>query len=1078
MVEESVVDFVVTPMILFKDPIQSFGPNTREKIFFRLFENPQRLSTQRILCFPFLSDDFERDKQRQQNNFDLEYSDEYEIVVPRKVKSDGTFVSHQIPHHFKRSFYEKNVRENRAMSEDDAVHYRLLLGQKEHHLELYPSHRFCSPGAIIEEHRTGNGDDKKRFLDDLRIRRMRDRQCHYQGRVRNHPDISALSTCYGLVGYIKTKDSWYTIEPIEGYDFTKEIEHPHIVYRKNPKDIKINQASSCINLDNFNRTIKKREYKEVVRKRRLDNDSQQHKGPMKYTVELLVVLDITLLRQHRDFDVENYVLTMFNMAASLFHDISLGFDMDLAIVRIIRLEVEEKEMNLGIMKNLETTLKRFEEWQKDMNPGDDDHPNHHDLAILLTRVDFCVTRELCGFTGASTMASTCDPLKGAVIVKDSGLITGFHIAHHIGHTLGMSHDVGGENGCPGIVHHQDGFVETSVMYPGSAYVTKKWSNCSRNYLQHYIQSGLAHCLEDEPKDHHFPTMEMLPGVIYNSDFQCRLMYRRDVVHCDLDINCETLSCSIPGKGCVSGRKPPAEGTACAEKRWCYNMKCVMIGERLGAIDGGWSSWSSWSRCSRSCGSGPCEIDAPSFRDVQCNEFNDWVFPEDGKVHRWIAYNLPENLKASENPCSLYCLSDTGLVTSLRPKVVDGTTCYRGIRDICVSGVCREIPCDLDMESNAVEDVCGVCRGDSTSCKIKEGTLVIQAQSTNTNLSIMSEPRKIVDVPAGSRNIRVELTHPTKSRIIVEAKSSGSTLIDGNHLGMYEVAGSKAWLGMIRPRQGALNVPGPVTEDLVILVNIMRMQSPNYSAQCSAVHPVENVTLKYSLGLKQEKPRKGKFSWDFVDWEPCTAVCGPGEQVSKARCIEEIGGMVDENNCKNLTKPDVKVRPCNQAPCLPRWMLGDWQGCENCTAKCKRTRAVKCIRPVGHGEQDVDIIPDNYCQGPKPKESILCSSDINRINRMIEDISIDEDRSSVNNETTVNFEDIKKGELVIDKEYIDNLTLTIIIERDENNNVVNLPKDLASRTSENDTELLLVGMDAVKYIQTIQEEEVKTTFPFF
>lgn len=38
-------------------------------------------------------------------------------------------------------------------------------------------------------------------------------------------------------------------------------------------------------------------------------------------------------------------------------------------------------------------------------------------------------------------------------------------------------------------------------------------------------------------------------------------------------------------------------------QWCYNMKCVMIGERLGAIDGGWSSWSSWSRCSRSCGSG-------------------------------------------------------------------------------------------------------------------------------------------------------------------------------------------------------------------------------------------------------------------------------------------------------------------------------------------------------------------------------------------------------------------------------------------------------------------------------------------
>ena len=133
--------------------------------------------------------------------------------------------------------------------------------------------------------------------------------------------------------------------------------------------------------------------------------------------------------------------------------------------------------------------------------------------------------------------------------------------------------------------------------------------------------------------------------------------------------------------------------------------------------------------------------------MQCAEFNNWVFPEDGKVHRWIAYNLPEgnksdkwssalrrlrdlsfpDLKASENPCALYCISDTNLVASLRPKVVDGTTCYRGIRDICVGGVCKEIPCDLNMESTAVEDVCGVCRGDSTSCILKQGTVSFMAQ---------------------------------------------------------------------------------------------------------------------------------------------------------------------------------------------------------------------------------------------------------------------------------------------------------------------------------------------------------------
>ncbi|KAK2584349.1 hypothetical protein KPH14_006737 [Odynerus spinipes] len=616
------------------------------------------------------------------------------------------------------------------MSEDDAVHYRLRLGQEEHHLELYPSHRLCGPAAVIEEHRSGKGDGKD-FLDNLKIRRMRDGLCHYQGRVRHQPGASALSTCYGLVGYIRTKYSWYTIEPVRGHDFTKEAEHPHIVYERNPKDVKADKEFLCHAIGDLNRTIAKRASNRQPRKR--VSKEKSHETSRKYIIELLVVLDRALLRYHQEFDVENYVLTLLNMAAGLFHDKSLNLEIDLAIVRIIRLEVEENEMNLEISKDAEATLKQFQEWQRLLNPSEDNHPNHHDLAILLTRVDFCVTGELCGFTGMSTIGGTCDPLKGAIVVKDSGLQTGFHIAHHIGHSAGM-----------------------------------------------------GHCLEDEPRDSAFPTMEMLPGVIYNGNFQCRLRYRWDAVQCDLGI-------------------------------WCYNMKCVVIGERLGAIDGNWSGWSPWSRCSRTCGSGvafstrrcdhpapsnggsycpgirkrhkicatnPCGNDAPSFRDVQCSEFNDWVFPEDGKVHRWEAYNLPKmalskelkapgslslemldvssglkrpfpvfpafllssfhlflsfalipndspqlDLKASENPCALYCLSDTGLVTSLRPKVVDGTTCYRGIRDICVAGVCREIPCDLNMESNAVEDVCGVCRGDSTSCRIKEGTITLHAQSS-------------------------------------------------------------------------------------------------------------------------------------------------------------------------------------------------------------------------------------------------------------------------------------------------------------------------------------------------------------
>jgi len=110
------------------------------------------------------------------------------------------------------------------------------------------------------------------------------------------------------------------------------------------------------------------------------------------------------------------------------------------------------------------------------------------------------------------------------------------------------------------------------------------------------------------------------------------------------------------------------------------------------------------------------------------------------------------------------VSETDLVTSLRPKVVDGTTCYRGIRDICVGGVCREIPCDLNMESNAVEDGCGICRGDSTSCTLKQGTVSFATEASKEKHGVVLPLERII----GSRTRRVEilLNAKTLSRHII------------------------------------------------------------------------------------------------------------------------------------------------------------------------------------------------------------------------------------------------------------------------------------------------------------------------
>ena len=76
-------------------------------------------------------------------------------------------------------------------------------------------------------------------------------------------------------------------------------------------------------------------------------------------------------------------------------------------------------------------------------------------------------------------------------------------------------------------------------------------------------------------------------------------------------------------------------------------------------------------------------------------------------------------------------------------------------------------------------------------------------------------------------------------------------------------------------------------------------------------------MRYSFGVREKSPRKPEFSWNFLDWEECNANCGPGEQISKPRCLEKHAGLVDDTFCKSMARPQEKVRPCYRAPCVPR-----------------------------------------------------------------------------------------------------------------------------------------------------------------
>lgn len=56
------------------------------------------------------------------------------------------------------------------------------------------------------------------------------------------------------------------------------------------------------------------------------------------------------------------------------------------VVNIILLEDDTALDGLNVTVNADKTLESFCKWQEQQNYEDEDHPNHHDVAILITRL--------------------------------------------------------------------------------------------------------------------------------------------------------------------------------------------------------------------------------------------------------------------------------------------------------------------------------------------------------------------------------------------------------------------------------------------------------------------------------------------------------------------------------------------------------------------------------------------------------------------------------------------------------------------------------------------------------------------
>ncbi|KFV72207.1 A disintegrin and metalloproteinase with thrombospondin motifs 7, partial [Dryobates pubescens] len=898
------------------------------------------------------------------------------IVHPVKVDESGSFLSYDLSH---RALHRRSASSRSKLLAFYQLHYK---GQPlKFNLSL--NSQLLAPG-FVSERRFGG-------IAGAKIRTRAHNSCHMIGEVQSQVQaggLAALSTCDGLKGVFQLMDEDYFIEPVSTSFQEHGAPQPHRIYKRQAPERGAEQGrrppapwETCgvqESQEDLERAEKRRERWEQKqhRKRRI----KQRSISKEKWVETLVVADTKMVEYHGSESIEKYVLTVMNMVAGLFHHASIGNPINIAIVRLILLEDEEKD--LKISHHADNTLKSFCKWQKSINVKGDSHPLHHDVAVLLTRKDICAAMNRpCETLGLSHVAGMCQPHRSCNINEDTGLPLAFTVAHELGHSFGIQHD-GSSNDCEPVGKRP------FIMSPQLLYDTSPltWSRCSREYITRFLDRGWGLCLDDPPAREVLDYPLVPPGVLYDVGHQCRLQYGPYSTFCDdMDSVCNTLWCTV-GNTCHSKLDAAVDGTACGDNKWCFNGECVPVGFRPQAIDGGWSSWSSWALCSRSCGAGvqsaerqcssptpkyggryclgerkrfricnvkPCPPDKPSFRQVQCSHFN--PMPYKGKLYKWTP--VPNNI----NPCELHCRpEDEYFAEKLRDAVIDGTPCYEmnASRDVCINGICKNVGCDYEIDSNAVEDRCGVCHGDGSTCHTVKKTFEDSEGLGYVDIGI---------IPAGAREIRIEEVAEAGNFLALRSEDPEKYFLNGGWTiqwnGDYRVAGTT----FTYKRTGNwenLTSPGPTVEPVWIQL-LFQETNPGVRYQYTIQRPADS----------QNEIQQAEFLWRFGSWTTCTATCGTGVQRQVVHCVEKLAGIVEERYCDALTRPDDKQRTCSEEPCPARWWVGEWQKCSaSCGGSGLLRRTVLCIQSVGLDEQRALQHAD--CQHlPKPDATAPCHPEV-------------------------------------------------------------------------------------------------------
>ncbi|KAJ4940280.1 hypothetical protein JOQ06_026589 [Pogonophryne albipinna] len=200
-------------------------------------------------------------------------------------------------------------------------------------------------------------------------------------------------------GLIRTDNGEFFIEPLEKGQQDVEVKgRVHVVYRRSaikretgPRREDLHNEVTDFGIADLPVALDLVEHKlsESERKRR-------HAKKDDYNIEVLLAVDDSVVRFHGKEHVQNYVLTLMNIVDEIYHDESLGTDINVVLVRMIM---------VGYRQSIS----------------------------LIERGNPSRSLEQVCMQGYAPVTGMCHPLRSCTLNHEDGFSSAFVVAHETGH---------------------------------------------------------------------------------------------------------------------------------------------------------------------------------------------------------------------------------------------------------------------------------------------------------------------------------------------------------------------------------------------------------------------------------------------------------------------------------------------------------------------------------------------------------------------------------------------------------------------------------------------------------------------